>query len=210
MDSCFTRIYLLRHGETANYNGVFKYNGHYDVDVTKPGMRQLARQADRLKNQPISAVYSSDLTRALRGAGIIASAHNLEVVQDRRLREIHAGRWEGLSVAEVRAKFGGELETRFDDIVNYRVKGGGENLPDVRERARKALAEITERHRGEELALVAHGGINRIILCDALGLDLENILRIEQDFGCLNIIDYYDGTAVVRLVNLADNGICGL
>jgi broad specificity phosphatase PhoE len=64
MDNDFTRLYLLRHGETENYRGVFKYNGHNDVDVTREGERQLAAQAERLKDFPLRAVYSSDLLRA--------------------------------------------------------------------------------------------------------------------------------------------------
>jgi len=69
-----------------------------------------------------------------------------------------------------------------------------------------AVLDIVERHRGEEVALVAHGGINRIILSEALGLDLKNILRLEQDFGCLNIIEFFDSSALVRLLNLKPGG----
>jgi broad specificity phosphatase PhoE len=67
----------------------------------------------------------------------------------------------------------------------------------------EAIDEITHHHRGEEIAVIAHGGTNRIILSSALGLPLENLLKMEQDFGCLNIIDYYDGAAVVKRINMA-------
>jgi len=202
MDSDYTRLYLLRHGETENYKGVFKYNGHNDVDVTKEGERQLAAQAERLKALSIKAVYSSDLLRARKGAQAVAGRHGLEAMPDKRLREIHAGRWQGLSYEEVAERYPGEAEQRFGDIVNYRIPGGGENLMDVRKRALEAIDEIACRHRGEEIALVAHGGTNRIILSSALGLPLENLLKMEQDFGCLNIIDYYDGAVVVKGMNL--------
>jgi len=203
MGSDFARLYLLRHGETENYNGVFKYNGHNDVDVTEEGQRQLAAQAERLKALSLKAVYSSDLLRARKGAQAVADRHGLEVMPDERLREIHAGRWEGLSYEELDRRYPGEAEQLFGDIVNYRIPGGGENLLDVRKRAMEAVDEITHRHRGEEIAVVAHGGTNRIILSSALGLPLENILKMEQDFGCLNIIDYYDGAAVVKRINMA-------
>ena len=202
MDNTFTRLYLLRHGETENYNGVFKYNGHNDVDITKEGEKQLAAQAERLKALPLKAVYSSDLLRARKGAQAVAVEHGLEARPDKRLREIHAGRWEGLSYEELSRRYPGEEEQRFDDIVNYRIPGGGENLLDVQRRAIEAIDEVACRHRGEEIALVAHGGTNRIILSTALGLPLKNLLRMEQDFGCLNIIDYYDGTAVVKRINI--------
>jgi alpha-ribazole phosphatase/probable phosphoglycerate mutase len=202
MDSDCTRLYLLRHGETDNYNGIFKYNGHNDVDVTEEGVRQLEAQAERLKEIPLKAVYSSDLLRSLKGAQAVADHHGIEVRTDGRIKEIHAGRWEGLSYEEVANLYSGEAEQRFNDIVNFRIPGGGENLLDVQKRALEAIEEITLRHRGAEIALVAHGGTNRIILASALGLPLENILRMEQDFGCLNIIDYYDGIAVVKRINM--------
>ncbi|MBE0598283.1 MAG: histidine phosphatase family protein, partial [Desulfuromonadales bacterium] len=79
---------------------------------------------------------------------------------------------------------------------------GGENLLEVAARVRRVLGEIRQRHPGEEVALVAHGGVNRLILLDAVGAPLERLFSIEQDFGCLNIIDYHaDGISVVKLVN---------
>lgn len=202
MNNDATRIYLLRHGETANYNGVFKYNGQNDVDVTEKGEAQLAAQAEQLKELPIRAVYSSDLLRSHKGAKAIAAPLSLKVRRDARLKEISAGRWEGLSYEGVVARYPVEAEERFRDLVNYRIKEGGENLLDVRERSLAAVAEIVEKHRGEEVVIVAHGGVNRVILCEAMGLGLENLLRIEQDFGCLNIIEYYENTSVLRLLNL--------
>lgn len=208
MDASCTRVYLLRHGETANYRGEFVYNGHIDVDVTERGRMQLLSQAGLLGKRPLKAVYTSDLKRAVQGARAVASTLDLDVVRDPRLREIAAGRWEGLTYKEVSERYPEEARVRFDDIVNYRIGEGGENLLDVRERASEAMGEIIEKHRGEEVAVVAHGGINRIILCEAMGLGLENLLRIEQDFGCINIIDYYDDTAVVKLLNLRPGCLC--
>jgi alpha-ribazole phosphatase len=62
--------------------------------------------------------------------------------------------------------------------------------------------EIVERHRGGEVLVIAHGGVNRVILLDAIGAPFSSMFRIEQDYGCLNIIDYYgDGIPVVTLLN---------
>lgn len=201
MDRRHTRIYLLRHGETVNTaDGRFRYNGHTDVDVTNRGIAQLEKQAEGLKDYPICRVYSSGLIRSLKGAKAIAKAVSAETHNDERLKEIHAGRWESLTVDEVQEQFPGEFEERFSDIVNFRIPGG-ENLLDVRVRSLAAIKELVERHKGQEIAIIAHGGINRLILCEAMGLDLKHLLRIEQGFGCLNIIDYYDGTSVVKLLN---------
>lgn len=196
-----TRLFLIRHGEVTNTNGIFRYNGHIDVDITDLGVMQMEAVAERLKTEPIKGVYATGLIRTVKGAKIIARHHGLTPVADERFKEVHAGRWEGLSYAEVQEQFPDEAHIRFEDLVNYRIKGGGESLRDVQDRVLPALNSLLERHKGESVALVAHGGVNRVILCHALNMGLESFFRLEQDYGCLNIIDFYDGTAVVRLVN---------
>ncbi|MDH4101574.1 MAG: histidine phosphatase family protein, partial [Nitrospirota bacterium] len=74
-----TRIYLLRHGETVNTKGEFRYNGHYDVDITRTGEEQLALQAQKLKERPIRKVYSSGLLRSVKGARTLAAAVDAEL-----------------------------------------------------------------------------------------------------------------------------------
>jgi len=71
----------------------------------------------------------------------------------------------------------------------------------MRNRAIPKLQELIERHRGQEFALVCHGALNRVILAEALHLPLAYLLRIEQDYGCLNIIEYSASWTVVKLVN---------
>jgi len=64
------------------------------------------------------------------------------------------------------------------------------------------IKKIISAHVGEEIVIVAHGGVNRVILLDVIGAPLERLFYIEQDFGCHNIIDYYaDGIAVVKKLN---------
>jgi alpha-ribazole phosphatase len=78
----------------------------------------------------------------------------------------------------------------------------GENLHDVNGRVMPLVGEIVERHQGEEVLIVAHGGVNRIILLSAIGAPLSAFFNIEQSYCCLNIIDYYaDGKTVVKLLN---------
>lgn len=199
MNEYSTRLYLVRHGEVVNH-GEFRYNGHIDIDITERGLGQMRAAAERLKDEPIKGVYSSGLIRTVKGAEEIARRHNIKPVSDERLKELSAGRWEGLTFAEVKERYPDEAHVRFEDLVNYRIKEG-ESLRDLEGRVIPAIKEIIERHKGEAAAIVAHGGVNRVILCHALNLGLENFFRLEQDYGCLNIIDFYDNTAVVRLVN---------
>ncbi|HEX9777918.1 MAG TPA: histidine phosphatase family protein, partial [Geopsychrobacteraceae bacterium] len=95
-----------------------------------------------------------------------------------------------------------EWQARLDDLVHYQVRGG-ESLLQMAERVRQALRQILQRHRGEEIVLVGHGGSNRVILLDAIGAPLSRLFHIEQEYGCYNLIDYYpDGIAVVKRLNL--------
>ena len=110
------------------------------------------------------------------------------------------GIWEGLTFKEIRERYPQEVEKKFSEFVHYRVPGG-ENLIDVRNRAVPKLRELIELNKGSEILLVGHGGMNMVLLCDAMNLGLENFFRITQGNGCLNIIDYFDETAVVRLMN---------
>ncbi len=199
-----TRVYLIRHGQVVNHHE-YRYNGHSDVDITPTGVLQMNRLADFLSTHPIEAMYSSDLQRAVKGARIISKDLGIEPVKVHALRELHLGRWEGLTREEASERFPEEAGFRFKDLATGKVKGG-ESLLDLRERVLPALKEIIERHRGKKLCIVAHGGVNRVILAEAMGLPIENFFRIEQDYGCLNIIDYFDdGVEVVKLLNGGPN-----
>jgi alpha-ribazole phosphatase len=103
--------------------------------------------------------------------------------------------------AELMGKYPEEWQARLADIVNYRVPRG-ENLLDLEGRLMPVISGIVERHRGGEVLVVAHGGANRVILLNAIGAPLSSLFNVEQSYGCLNIIDYYDdGKAVVKLLN---------
>lgn len=199
-----TRIYLARHGQVVNHHEQ-RYNGHFDVDITDTGVEQMRRLADLLANEPVKAVYSSDLQRAVKGARIIGARLGIEPVMKHPLRELSLGRWEGLTREEAAERFPEEAGFRFRDLAVSRVKGG-ESLLDLKARVMPAIGEITDIHRGSSVCIVAHGGVNRVILSDVMGLPIENFFRIEQDYGCLNIIDCFpDGVRVVKLLNGGPN-----
>jgi len=195
-----TKVYLMRHGEVAD-DGKKRYNGHIDLDITQNGVEQMRRLAGILAGKNITAVYSSDLIRSVKGAGIIAERIGLPFSPRRELRERSVGAWEGLTVEEIKTRFPEEYTTWRTDLLNYRPPGG-ECLLDVRDRILPVFKGLVAAHSGREIAMLLHGGVNRLILADALGMDPMNAFRIEQTYGALNIIDYYDdGMAVVKLVN---------
>jgi alpha-ribazole phosphatase len=193
-----TRIHLIRHGEVVRSQC---YNGQFDVALTPRGVDQYHGLKPRLNPDLISACYTSDLTRTVRGGEILGVYLGVEPVKLPQLRELNCGAWEGLSLAQVQSDRPAEWAARLADLVNFRAEGG-ESLADLAARVLPALAEIVERHRGEEVLVVAHGGVNRVILLDAIGAPLASMFSIEQKYCAMNIIDYYaDGNRVVELIN---------
>jgi alpha-ribazole phosphatase len=195
-----TRIYLVRHGQVVGYDQP-RYNGQTDVALTDVGIEQYHVLKERLADAGISACYTSDLSRCKIGAEIICSPLGVEQIARRELRELNIGVWEGLTWQEIKSNWPDEWRARLADLVNYRVPEG-ERLLDVEARVIPAIHEIVERHRGQELLVVGHGGVNRIVLMNAIGAPLAKMFNVEQNYGCLNIIDYYaDGRATVKLLN---------
>ena len=195
-----TRIYLVRHGQVEGYEEK-RYNGQVNVPLTPLGRMQSDRVRDRLCDVALDAVYSSDLDRSRYCAELIASSHGLTVITHEALRELHIGDWEGRTWAELQEAYPDDWQKRLQDLTNYQVPGG-ESLQEAADRIRPVIRRILQKHPNGDVALVAHGGVNRIILLDAIGAALEQAFSIEQDYGCLNIIDYLDdGLSVVRLLN---------
>ncbi len=195
-----SRVYLMRHGEVVN-DGERRYNGHIDIDITQNGVDQMHRLAGMLYGKGIVAVYSSDLIRSVKGAAIISDRVGIPYTSLRELRERSLGAWEGLTVEEIQERFPDEYATWRADLLSYRPPGG-ECLNDVKERILPVFKRLVASHPDREIALLLHGGVNRVILADALGLDMTNLFRIDQSFGALNIIDYFDDNmAVVKLLN---------
>jgi alpha-ribazole phosphatase len=195
-----TRIYLIRHGEVEGA-GTPRYNGHADVALSERGVAQYHGLKERFNGARISACYTSDLTRCMTGAEILGSHLGVTPIRERNLRELHIGIWERMTWEEIIARYPAEWQARLDDIVNYRVPRG-ENLLDLRARVMPVIEGIVGRHRGKEVLVVGHGGVNRVILLAAIGAPLAALFNIEQKYCAFNIIDYYvDGKTVVTLMN---------
>jgi len=198
------RLYLLRHGQVADGH-TDRYHGNNDIGLSPQGVKQFEDLAAQLAATPLAGIYSSDLTRTIKGAKLISRGRDLSPQVIPEFREVNFGAWEGLTFAEIMAQYPAELEERFRDLANFRIPGG-ESLKDIRARALPRLKELLARHTGAAFLLVAHAGINRVILSEAMGLDLSHLFRLDQNYGCLNIIDYFPDLAVVRLLNGGVNG----
>ena len=199
-----TWVYLARHGEVL-HAAEGRFFGHTDVALSPAGLAQAAALGRRLGGEPIAAVYASDLRRARESAAPLAAARGTGVVAVEPLREMAMGRWEGLTFAEIRAREP-ELCDRWLAHPFAMPFPDGESVADLRARAVPALWEIVLRHPGQRIAVVAHGGTNRVLLAEALGLPLDNIFRLGQDYAGWSVIEYRATGAVVHAVNqrLAD------
>lgn len=193
------RVYLFRHGETANAHQICM-NGHFDVALSDTGVEQARQLAQALQDQPIRAVYSSDLQRSYQGARFIAEHHELEPVAFPELRELSFGEWEGKSLADLSLRYPGEMDKRLKQTELFRADGG-ESFQELHDRVIPKFMEITTRHPNDTIALVCHGGVNRAILAHLLGFPISNLFRISQHFAAVNIIQFYEDQVMVELLN---------
>ena len=197
-----TRLLLVRHGEITT-SREWRYVGHLDVDLTETGVKQMKRIGERLKNERVDVLLSSDLQRTRKGAEIIGTMIGLKPQPNAAFREINLGEWEGLTRDEIVAQFPVDFEERSQNLPYFRIRNG-ESFADLQARVIRQIETVLEEYKGKNIALIAHGGVNRVIITHVLGMALSNLTRIDQAYGCLNIIDYFDGMPVLRLLNSAD------
>lgn len=168
-----TTVYLVRHGATE-WNHSKRAQGTADIDLNEAGRAQAEDTAERLKDADLSAVYSSDLKRAVDTAHPIAARHGLEVVTDPRFQEIDQGEWTGLHVDEIARRWPEE----WGPARHYSRRPGGESPTEVRERALAGLKDAVERTPDGSIVVVSHGGTIRTLSAEALGYDDRRSARI--------------------------------
>lgn len=179
-------IYLLRHGKIALEQTERVYIGHIDIPLSDAGVCQARLLQERFAGIEIAAVFCSDLTRSVHTAQIIAEKLDMQVQKRRELREISMGDWEGKSFREIAQTYPEEYTKRGNDIANYRIPGA-ESFAECQTRILAAFTDIVDATEGN-LLIVGHAGTNRLLLCHFLGMPLENLFRIAQDYGCVNIL----------------------
>lgn len=173
MDSFYkTRVFLVRHGET-DWNAELRVMGQLDIPLNERGRAQARLTAELLAHENFSAIYSSDLVRAVETAQIIAAPHQLDVITIPELREARYGLWEGLTRDEVLKKFPAEYELRKTDPTNFRPSNG-ESRTELYARASQIFSELVARHPHQKILMVSHGGTIRAILRFVLGLGPGN------------------------------------
>jgi probable phosphoglycerate mutase len=186
-----TRIFLVRHGATQlTVDG--RFSGAVGVDLSDEGRSQAERLGERLRREGLTASYSSPMSRAADTARIIAAACGLTIELRDGLREISHGHWEGLTRAEVEARFPEEYASWEEDPFTF-APAGGESGVAVLARALPTLRDIVTAHVGGQVLVVSHKATIRLLLSSLLGFDARGYRdRLDQDPACLNILDFRD------------------
>ncbi|BEP66439.1 MULTISPECIES: histidine phosphatase family protein [unclassified Variovorax] len=172
MEANLTRLIAVRHGETA-WNVDTRIQGHLDIGLNATGLWQAQRAGQALADEPIAAVYASDLSRAWQTAQAIAEPHGLAVQPDLGLRERAFGRFEGMSFAEIEATLPEDARRWRERDPEFEPEGGGESLLTFRDRVTGTASAIAARHPGQLVVLVAHGGVMDVLYRAATRQELQ-------------------------------------
>ena len=193
-------VLLVRHGALQTQDDQRRYIGQTDLPLNETGLLQARWWARALESIALDAVYCSDLARSRRTAEIIAEGREAPLTALPDLREINLGHWEGEAFETIRANFPAEYSERGRNLADFRPPGG-ESFGDLQNRAVPAFETIAARHPGQG-ARRRHAGVNRVLLCHILGMDLSNLFRLGQDYAALNLIARSGGGFRAMAVNL--------
>jgi len=152
--------------------------------------------AERLEAAGIDAFYTSPRLRARESAEILSD----EIVVDRRLSEIDFGELEGLTYEEAAEHYPHLYERWMRNPTAVKFPGG-ESFNELRRRVLESASVIREVHGNRTVAIVSHGGVNRILLADALGIEPRDVFHMDQSHAGVSVIDDLDEYSVVRLMN---------
>ncbi|MES2187774.1 MAG: histidine phosphatase family protein [Pseudomonadota bacterium] len=167
-----TRIIAIRHGETA-WNVDTRIQGQLDIPLNGVGEWQAQQVATALAEEPVAAVYTSDLRRAHGTALPLASTRGITAQLETGLRERGFGSLEGMTFAEIEHQLPEQARRWRTREPDYVPEGGGESLLQFRERVTDTLDRLAARHAGEQIVVVGHGGVMDVLYRAATGQELQ-------------------------------------
>ena len=194
-----SKLLLVRHGITE-HNSSHRFCGHSDVDLSPDGFKQVEKLRDRLANEKIDAIYSSDLKRAVSTAEAFSSGHNVKPVTNPELREIYYGDLEGLTFEEIKSKYPEVAES----ITNFNLSlsfPGGESFSEFTDRTLRFLEKLNEHTQEETVLIASHGGPLTTLVCELLGIGQSHWRAFHIDNASLSIIHTYPNRGLLTLFN---------
>ena len=197
-----TRIYLIRHAE-AEGNLYRRVQGQYDSLVTERGLEQIKALEERFRNEPIDAVYSSDLYRTKKTASAVYLGHNLPLNTDPGLREVAMGAWEDRPWGQVGREDRQQLIYFNANDPRWHIEGG-ETFPILRQRLVSTLEKIARANEGRTVVVTSHGMAIRNALAGIMGLPIEEGKQVAHcDNTGVSLLEFENG--VWSTVYLNDN-----
>lgn len=191
------RLILVRHGETYwNEGGLIQGSGS-DIELNEAGLKQADVLAASLKREPVAAIISSPLKRAVATARAIAGGHQLSVEVDTGLREINAGELEGMPISSLSSTFSQYLMGWWQEGGSQRLPGG-ESFIELQERSWACVERLLAGYGDGTTLIVSHYFVIMAIIFKAVGLPLQYLTKFRVDTGGLSIIEF--GERGVRLV----------
>jgi broad specificity phosphatase PhoE len=159
-------IFLFRHGET-DFNKEQRFQGHLDIPLNEAGREQARALISPLRRLGVNRLLSSDLSRAVETASIVAKKLQIPVVTNPALREAHLGEAQGLTIEEIETQFGKSLVEKWrspyvsDADVSY---PGGETGQEVLNRVTEALKKFMKESGETRVGVATHGGVIRRVV----------------------------------------------
>ena len=166
-----TRIIAIRHGETA-WNVDTRIQGQLDIPLSATGRWQAERLAGALRDEPIEAIYASDLARAWETAYYLGQVQGQPVTKEIGLRERDFGDFEGKTFAEIEVLLP-EQSMRWRKRDPEFSPAGGESLIALRARVVQTVERLAAKHPGKQIALVSHGGVMDVLYRAATRLEIQ-------------------------------------
>lgn len=176
-----------------------RYFGHSDIPLSHEGIEQSVKLKSRLSSEKVTAIYSSDLSRARKTAEIISPPHNLKVSLNPDLRELNFGLLEGKSFAEIQKLYLSESRRWFSNPDFSWPEG--ESLKDMEKRVKSFLGLLNADRTDKNVIIVSHKGALRVLICLLIGLKLKDYWKMSIDPASLTIVDTYQDEAVLHLLN---------
>ncbi len=168
------KIFFVRHGKTE-WNNQFRYQGVTDIPLCEEGREQARRTGLRFAKAKIEAIISSPLSRAYETAEKIACHHaGINVEKLDLLEEVNFGEWEGLTVNEIKNRFGEELFYKWRRNQLHVDAPGGEKMERLYARS-SMVAKMLLARPEDNIVVVGHGAMLRALFLPMLELPRSNI-----------------------------------
>ena len=194
------KILLLRHGAVQAETDEKRLIGQMDLPLTDMGRHQAQYWRECLSDVPLARIISSDLSRCMETARIVAAGRSTPISPLTGLREINLGQWDGMSFRQIKERWPEAYRKRGMEIARFRPPAG-ESFLDLQQRVVPAFEKAVDQ-ADKNILIVAHAGVNRMILCHLLGMPPENLFRIAQGWGAMNLIDRQANGYRIQLLNL--------